>query len=105
MIGSSMRTDKLQATITVEHLSPDDLLGFFREVDELIKQNDEVTTIESDDLIQTKFAYGGLLEEGADRFGFTYFPEENTRPNWNIELTASEIAEIAEGKKRTLTLW
>ena len=100
-----MRTEKIQAKITGEVLIPDDLLGFFREVDDLIKHNDEVTIIESDDLIQTQFAYGGLLEEGADHFGFTYFPEDNTRPKWNIELTASEIAEIAGGRKRTLTLW
>ena len=100
-----MRTEKIQVKITGEVIIPDDLLGFFREVDDLIKHNDEVTIIESDDLIQTKFAYGGLLEEGADRFGFIYFPEENTRPKWSIELTASEIAKIAEGEKRTLTLW
>jgi hypothetical protein len=99
------RTEKIQVKITGEVIIPDDLLGFFREVDDLIKHNDEVTIIESDDLIQTEFAYGGLLEEGADRFRFTYFPEENTRPKWNIELTASEIAKIAEGEKRTLTLW
>jgi len=100
-----MRTEKIQVKITGEVIIPDDLIGFFREVDDLIKHNDEVTIIESDDLIQTKFAYGGLLEEGADRFGFIYFPEENTRPQWSIELTASEIAKIVEGEKRTLTLW
>jgi hypothetical protein len=100
-----MRIERIQPKINLEVVIPDDLLRFFREVDVLIKQNDDLVTIESDDLIQTEFVYGGLIKEGSDLFGFTYFPEENTRPKWGIELTASEIAEIASGKMQALNLW
>jgi|SRR5262245_9347583 len=84
---------------------PGDLLRFLQEVDALIKQDDDLVTIESGVPIQAEFAYGGLIKEGSDRFSFTYFPEENTRPKWSIELSSSEIAEIASGKIQTLKLW
>lgn len=100
-----MRLERIQPKIAEEIAIPDDLLALFQDVDDLIKQNDELVTIESDDLIQTDFAYGGLIEEGADRFSFCYFPEMSTRPKWTIELTASEIAEISNGKKKELFLW
>ena len=100
-----MRVERIQPKTAEEIAVPDDLLALFQDVDDLIKQNDELVTIESDDLIQTDFAYGGLIEEGADRFSFCYFPEMSTRPKWTIELTASEIAEISNGKKKKLFLW
>lgn len=100
-----MRTENIKPKISFEQVIPEDLLGFLREVHELITHNDELTTIESYDLLQTEFIYGGLIEEGTDLFGFTYFPEGNTRPKWEIELAASEIAAISAGEKRTLALW
>jgi hypothetical protein len=100
-----MRIERIQPKITAALPIPDDLMDFFKEVNDLIKQNDELAIIESDDLIQTEFAYGGLIEAGGDRYSFVYFPEEKTRPKWTVELTASEIAEISSGKKKTLNLW
>lgn len=100
-----MRIERIQTKIADELPIPDDLMDFLQEVNNLIEQNDEIAIIESDDLIQTEFAYGGLIEEGTDRYSFVYFPEEKTRPKWTIELTASEIAEISIGKKKTLYLW
>jgi hypothetical protein len=100
-----MRIATVKPKVAAEIAIGEELEGFFQEVDGLIKQNDELATIPSDDLIQTEFAYGGLIEEGTDTYGFTYFPEQSTRPSWSIVLTASEIEAISSGKKKTLILW
>jgi hypothetical protein len=100
-----MRIQKIQPKSSAEITIPEDLLGFFKEVHDLIRKNDDIVTTESDDLIQSEFAYGGLIEEKTDRFGFIYFPEQGTSPCWSIELTASDIGVISSSKKKTLTLW
>lgn len=100
-----MRVERVQPKRTKEVAIPANLLEFFRYVDHLIKQKDDLATIESDDLLQTEFVYGGLIEADSDEFGFTYFPKPKTRSSWEIELTASEIADISLGKKKTLALW
>ena len=104
-----MRIERINPKIAAEVDIGEELVGFFQEVSELIKQNDELTTIPSDDLLQTEFVYGGLTEEGTDIYGFTYFPEQSTRtrlrPTWSILLSASEIESISSGEKKTLTLW
>lgn len=101
-----MRVERKQAKIFTEVAIPVRLLEFFQDVNHLIEQRDDSTTIESDDLIQAEFACGGLIDEGSDHFGFTYFPaKEDTRHTWTFELTASEIADISQGKKKTLVLW
>ena len=100
-----MRVQKIQPKSSAEITIPEDLLGFFREVDGLIKKNDDLVTTESDDLIQAEFVYGGLIEEKTDHFGFTYFPEQGAGPCWSIELKATDIGLICSGEKKTLTLW
>ena len=100
-----MRIKSIKLKIAEEVVIGDDLQRFFKTVDDLIKQNDYTATTESDDLIQTEFVYGGLIEEGNDLYGFTYFPEQKTRHKWEIALTASEIEAISSGKKKSLTLW
>jgi hypothetical protein len=100
-----MRIERIKPKIAQEIAIGEKLEGFFQEVNDLIKQNDELATIPSDDLMQTEFAYGGLIEEGTDNYGFTYFPEQGTRSCWSILLTASEIEAISSGKKKSLALW
>jgi hypothetical protein len=100
-----MRVERVQPKRTKEVSIPANLLEFFQYVDHLIKQKDDLATIESDDLIQTEFVYGGLIETDSDEFGFTFSPKPKTRSKWEIELTASEIADISLGKKKTLALW
>jgi len=84
---------------------PDNLLEFFYDVHELIEAEDKSALMESDDLIQCEKAYGGLLEEGGIRYGFTYFPEKGTRQKWELELDVVDIANISEGSKSDLVLW
>jgi hypothetical protein len=100
-----MRTKNVKPKIAEEVAIPERLVAFLREVHELIEQDDDAATIESDDLLQTEFAYGGLLEEDGDEFGFTYFSDEGARAKWEFELSASDIAAIAQGDRDTLRLW
>ncbi len=78
-------------------------MEFLGEVHRLIEQGHELVTTSSDDLIQADFAYGGLIQEGGDRFSF--FPDEGTEPSWAFEVSASDIAAIAKGHQKTLPLW
>ena len=100
-----MRVEKIQQKISQEVTIPEELRSFLQEVDELIRQQDELATTESDDLLQAERAYGGLIEEGTDRYQFTYFPGEDTRPTWELEMTATEISAIAKGQIAALSLW
>lgn len=84
---------------------PEDLSGFLKYVYELILKKDEVTTIPSDDLIQSDFIFGGLIEGGGFEYGFTYFPEKGTRHRWELVLTAGQLEDIHEGGLEYLDLW
>jgi len=88
-----MRVQKIQPKSSAEIPIPEDLLGFFKEVDDLIKKNDDLVTTESDDLIQVEFAYGGLIEEKTERFAFTYFPDKALaragQSSWRLRISAS----------------
>ena len=91
----------------VEEPIPPALVPFFTEVDAMIKAGDDAVLIPTDDGIQTVGIYGGLIEEGGDRFSFSYsysLPDE-VEVEWTFELSAAEIADIAAGKKTTLRLW
>ncbi|MCA9016167.1 MAG: hypothetical protein KDA77_12615 [Planctomycetaceae bacterium] len=97
---------KSQQTISI----PNDFKEFMQFVHEMIETKDESALIESDDLLQSENAYGGLSQEGTQQYGFTYFPEafaveKGRRPKWELELDAVDIATICEGSKSTLTLW
>lgn len=84
--------------------APPDLRQFLREVAEMIDDGDEATLTESDDLLQCEYAYGGLADEETGAYAFTYFPRKGVKTNWEFDLSASEIREVAEGE-RELELW
>jgi len=84
--------------------APPDLRQFLLEVAEKIAQGDEDTLIESDDLLQCDFAYGGLADEETGEYGFTYFPGKSRKTKWEILLLAKQIREVADGE-RELSLW
>lgn len=84
---------------------PADLTEFLREVHRLIVAGDEATLHESDDLLQAESAYGGLLEEGGTRYGFTYFPGEGIETKWELVLDRDQIAQIAADRTTALPLW
>jgi hypothetical protein len=84
---------------------PADLREFLVGVDELIGAEDELATTESDDLLQCERAYGGLLDKGGFRYGFTYFPDKGIRHKWEFCLSAYQINAVAAGGLSTLDLW
>ena len=87
---------------------PDDLKAYVSGIQHLIDEDAEEIKIESDDLIQSQTAYGGLLEEEGREFGITYFPEheENgVRHKWELIFTKDAVSEISQGKKGFLELW
>lgn len=81
------------------------LIHFFKKLDKEIKDELQHTQIESGDLIQANFIYGGLIEEGGDRYIFTYFPRVGTKNKWELELTKLQIERIAKGNIKTIDLW
>lgn len=100
-----MRTERRQPKDLRSVRIPEELAAFLVEVDQLIDSADELAVTESDDLLQCQCAYGGLCEEGGDRYLFTYFPETGIRHKWIFELLAAEVSAIAAGSMRELRLW
>ena len=100
-----MRREEIQPKSKQSVVLPSDLVEFLGYVRKMIEAKDELATIESDDLLQCERAYGGLIEEGGTQYGFTYFPEEETRYKWELELDITEITNIADGSKTDLVLW
>lgn len=100
-----MRTPDPKPKISEDVPIPQNLVDFLSEVQELIEQEDELVTTPSDDLIQTEFAYGGLLEDEDGIFGFTYFPEGSDQAKWDFLLSAADIAAIASGEMDKLRFW
>lgn len=84
---------------------PADLRVFLEEVAHLIEVRDDAALIESDDLLQTECAYGGLIEENTDEYGFTYFPRKGVRTTWELLFSASQIRDVAAGNITELQLW
>lgn len=84
---------------------PEDLRVFLEEVAHLIEIHDDAAFIESDDLLQCECAYGGLIEETTDQYGFTYFPRKGVRTTWELLFSASQIREVADGSITKLELW
>jgi hypothetical protein len=100
-----MRTQKVQDK-QKQHISiPSNLRKFLKNVYELILKKDESTTIESDDLLQDDFVYGGLIEQNGVEYGFTYFPEAGTRHKWELVFTIGQLKDIYEGKKKYVDVW
>ena len=84
--------------------APPDLRQFLREVAERIDDGDEATLVESYDLLQCEYAFGGLADEETGAYEFTYFPRKGIKTKWEFGLSAKEMHEVAEGE-RELELW
>ena len=100
-----MRTLQQKPKVLTQVEIPPDLRAFLKEVADLIEVGDELTTIESGDLLQCDYAYGGLCEEGTDEYGFTYFPRKGRKTTWDFVLSAAQISEVAADNITTLELW
>lgn len=103
-----MRIEQRQPKIQEDVKIPDNLVSFFAEVQREIDAEDEVTTIESDDLMQYEefdFAYGGLNDAETGEFTFRYFTDNENGSTWDLSLTKQEIGKIAEGELKQLTVW
>jgi len=100
-----MRTQKIQEKQR-QHISiPSNLRKFLKNVYELILKKDKSTTIESDDLLQDSFVHGGLVEQNGVEYGFTYFPEAETKHRWELIFTVDQLKDIYEGKKKYVDVW
>lgn len=85
---------------------PENLSSFLAEVHQMILDNHEETAIESDDLLQCEFAYGGLKDSQTGIYSFTYFPDEKgVRNKWEFALNKPEMEQIANGEIKELKLW
>lgn len=100
-----MRYKHIKPKVAKQVAMPDDLKTFFRYANSLIEAGDNAAISSSDDLIQGPHAYGGLVEDGGDQYAFTYFTSSHTHPCWQIDATASEVKEIADGSIISLSLW
>lgn len=98
------RKSKIKERIEI----PNDLVLFLKEVYREIEEGVEVTTIESDDLIQYEefdCAYGGLVNAETNEFEFRYDTDDINGSIWDINLSKSEIEKISNGEIKELTLW
>jgi hypothetical protein len=100
-----MRRLDAQPKVATEQAIPENFKAFMAEVVELIDRGDETTAIESDDLLQTKAIYGGLLDASARQFGFTLFVHGYRRGKWEMLLSEQDIRDIVLGKKTSISLW
>lgn len=103
-----MRIEQRQAKNQERVEIPGNLTLFLKEVHREIVEGEEVTTIESDDLIQYEefdCAYGGLLDAETNEFSFRYFTDNENESIWDFNLSKSEIEKIFNGKIKHLTLW
>ena len=100
-----MRIEKVRKKVKRRVNIPEDLKGFLKEVYECILAKDEATLIESDDLLQEDFVYGGLIGKDGTEYGFTYFPGEGTRNKWELIFTVGQLRDIYEDRVEYLDLW
>ena len=90
---------------------PEDLRVFLCEVHQQIENGNKAALNESDDILQSEMAYGGLTKQGSTLYGFTYFSGEyadtkvDDAASWELLLNRSEIADIAQRHKSKITLW
>lgn len=85
---------------------PQDLSSFLSDVHRMIVEEIEDATIESDDLLQCKSAFGGLEDAETGIYSFNYFPDEHgTRNKWEFALSKPETERIAKGEVTELKLW
>jgi hypothetical protein len=95
-----MRTARPKPKNLTQVNVPLNLREFLRKVATLIEGRDESAMVLSDDLLQGDRTYGGLIDDRAGEYGFTYFPGEGVRTKWELQLTADQIRAIAHGRVR-----
>ncbi len=100
-----VRTKRPRPKRFTEAAVPKELRAFLKNVTGLIAERDEATTIPSDDLLQSRRVYGGLIDGSADQYGFTFFPGEGTRRKWELQLSAAQIADVARREIQRFSLW
>jgi hypothetical protein len=100
-----MRTLNRQPKVKVDMPIPAEFASFLSAVHELIVKEDECATLESDDLLQCESAYGGLIKKGGSEYSFVFFPEEGIRVKWEVELSTTEIQQVANKELSSLVLW
>jgi len=85
------RLSKKPETIEI----PEGLSSFLADVHRMILEESEDATIESDDLLQCEFAYGGLEDAETGIYSFIYFPDERgTRNKWQVALSKLKSKEL-----------
>jgi hypothetical protein len=104
--GFRMREERRLPKIPETAEVPQDLFSFLADVHQMILDESEEATIESDDLLQCEYAYGGLEDSATGVYSFTYFPDkQGTRNTWEFALSKSEMERIAKGEITELNLW
>lgn len=91
---------------------PEPFICFMRDVAAKIEQRDIAAWMESDDLLQSREAYGGLYDEAKGRYRFECSVnerecEDNDAPDvcWYFDLDRQQIGQIANGRVTQLPLW
>lgn len=86
---------------------PDAFACFMRHVAELIDHGDLAAKTESDDLLQTERAYGGLYDSENGKYGFAYFVDDDADIGicWYFDLDREQIRDIAAGRLRQMQMW
>lgn len=103
-----MRIEQKKPKIQESVTPPQNLVLFLSEVHREIIAEDEVATLESDDLLQYEefdFAYGGLNDAEKGEFSFRYFTDNENGSTWDFNLSKSEIEKIVKGETKQLSLW
>lgn len=93
-----MRTLRPKPKRKVHAQLPEELRGFLTNVLDMIDHKVPEAMIESDDLLQAEFVYGGRIHEAGDEWGFTYFPQVGHRGKWELRFSKAQLAEIASGR-------
>jgi hypothetical protein len=88
-----MRTARPKPKKLTQVNVPMNLREFLRKVATLIESRDESAMVLSDDLLQGDRTSGGLIDDRAGEYGFTYFPGDGVRTKWELQLTATRFVQ------------
>lgn len=97
-----MRTLRPRPKRKVHAQLPAELKVFLANVLGMIDHKVPEAMIESDDLLQAEFVYGGRIHETGDEWGFTYFPQVG---KWELRFSKAQLAEIASGRVAEVELF
>lgn len=89
-----MRTAKPRSKIKTQASIPAPLRNFLGDVLVQIDAGDAAATLESADLLQSEFCYGGLIDAETVLFAFTFFPgpARSQKWHWPDEISSLLIA-------------